>query len=161
MGTRKASEMVDATGAELREHYVAAVAAVTADPEVAAACGERFDRFVADLEAAADRPAPCDMKQGEPFDFAWCESHDTTFPLGGACKWHGRESVAEVLQDEVDEQRAGRVRAEIQLDLLWGALAGHVPVPCARCGVKPVLVMAELVDAEPAVCVECGDVPAE
>jgi len=29
--------------------------------------------------------APCDMRHEPPFDFAWCETHDSTFPLGGVC----------------------------------------------------------------------------
>lgn len=28
---------------------------------------------------------PCEMVQEEPFDFAWCETHDETFPLGEVC----------------------------------------------------------------------------
>ena len=33
-----------------------------------------------------DKPAPCLMTHTPPFDFAQCETHDETFPLGGACK---------------------------------------------------------------------------
>ena len=65
-----------------------------------------------------DKPAPCVMTHTPPFDFAQCETHDETFPLGGACKWHGKESVAQVLQDEADEQRARAVHAEHQLEML-------------------------------------------
>lgn len=41
------------------------------------------------------RPAPaapgsadvnaCDLRTREDFDFAWCETHDETFPLGATC----------------------------------------------------------------------------
>jgi hypothetical protein len=27
----------------------------------------------------------CDMRCGEPYDFAWCLTHDTTFDLGEVC----------------------------------------------------------------------------
>lgn len=63
-------------------------------------------------DAATDKPDPCEMTHTPPFDFAQCETHDTTFPLGGKCKWHGRTSIVEVLQEEIDEQRARAVRAE-------------------------------------------------
>ena len=65
-----------------------------------------------------DKPAPCVMTHTPPFDFAQCETHDETFPLGGACKWHGKESIYEVLEDETDEQRMRAVRAEHQLEIL-------------------------------------------
>ena len=82
----------------------------------------RFDRWLAahdaEVRAEADKPAPCVMAHTPPFDFAQCETHDETFPLGGACKWHDKESVTEVLQDEVDEQRMRAVRAEHQLEIL-------------------------------------------
>lgn len=69
-------------------------------------------------EAEQGKPAPCVMTHTPPFDFAQCETHDETFPLGGACKWHGKESITEVLQDEADEQRARAVRAEHELEML-------------------------------------------
>ena len=28
---------------------------------------------------------PCDMKRNDFYDFAWCETHDTTFALGDVC----------------------------------------------------------------------------
>ena len=34
----------------------------------------------------------CDM---HCYDFAWCETHDETFPLGAVCS-HQRESLARV-----------------------------------------------------------------
>lgn len=88
---------------------------------------DEFDRWLAAHDAAkraeweaeqGDKPAPCVMTHTPPFNFAQCETHDETFPLGGACKWHGKESVAQVLQDEADEQRRRAVRAEHQLEIL-------------------------------------------
>jgi hypothetical protein len=29
--------------------------------------------------------APCNMRHQPPMDFAYCETHDETFPLGGIC----------------------------------------------------------------------------
>ena len=101
-----------------------------------------FDRWLAahDAEKRAeweaeqgDKPAPCVMTHTPPFNFAQCETHDETFPLGGACKWYGKESVAQVLQDEADEQRRRAVRAEHQLEILraeqgeteWEYLVSH------------------------------------
>ncbi|AMS02457.1 hypothetical protein SEA_LORDFARQUAAD_58 [Gordonia phage LordFarquaad] len=70
---------------------------------------------------AEGEPAPCDMKQGAPYDFAWCETHDTTFALGEKCKFDGREPW-EVFADEANEQRQLKVRAELSLDLTRGQL---------------------------------------
>lgn len=55
----------------------------------------------------------CEMTYTSPFDFAQCETHDTTFPLGGTCKFNGRV-IEDVLDDEADEQRARAVLAEHQ-----------------------------------------------
>jgi len=63
-----------------------------------------------------DTPSPCEMTRTPPFDFAQCETHDTTFPLGGACKWHGKDSISAVLEDEADKQRVRAIRAEIERD---------------------------------------------
>lgn len=38
---------------------------------------------IAEIEAM-----PCAMFHEPPFDFAYCETHDTTFALGAACKYH-------------------------------------------------------------------------
>lgn len=57
----------------------------------------------------------CDMRHGEPYDFAWCETHDTTFPLGEACKFNGRV-MWEVYAEEADEQRQRAVLAELELE---------------------------------------------
>ena len=98
-----------------------------ASPEEVAGFLSEFRRWLAahDAEKRAeweaeqgDKPAPCVMTHTPPFNFAQCETHDETFPLGGACKWHGKESVAQVLQDEADEQRRRAVRAEHQLEIL-------------------------------------------
>lgn len=72
----------------------------------------------AEWEAEQGKPDPCVMTHTPPFDFAQCETHDETFPLGGSCKWHGKESIAEVLQDEADAQRRRAVRAEHELEML-------------------------------------------
>ncbi|QOC55981.1 hypothetical protein PP494_gp51 [Gordonia phage Matteo] len=76
----------------------------------------RIPALLAELE-----PAPCDMKQGAPYDFAWCETHDTTFALGEKCKFDGREPW-EVFADEANEQRQLKVRAEMTLDRTRGDL---------------------------------------
>lgn len=62
-------------------------------------------------------PAPCNLTHTEPFDFAQCETHDTTFPLGGTCKFNGRE-IWEVYADEADEQRQRAVKLEMRLEYL-------------------------------------------
>lgn len=62
-------------------------------------------------------PITCDMKEQKPFDFAWCETHDTTFALGERCKFYGRE-MWEVYAEEASEQRARAVRAEEALEEL-------------------------------------------
>lgn len=66
------------------------------------------------ITAQATAPAPCMMSHQEPYDFAWCETHDTTFPLGDKCKFDGREPW-QVYADEADEQRGLKVRAETEL----------------------------------------------
>lgn len=77
---------------------------------------------------APERVETCRMEHEEPYDFAWCLTHDTTFPLGGACKFTGRV-MWEVYADEADEQRSLKVRAEmdaeqarLDLDTLRGAV---------------------------------------
>jgi hypothetical protein len=39
--------------------------------------------------------APCDLRRQEPFDFAWCETHDETFALGNTC--HFKEETTQWL----------------------------------------------------------------
>ena len=63
----------------------------------------------------SDEPGECVMTHTPPFDFAQCETHDETFPLGGACRFHGRTSVAEVYADEADQMRARAVLAEAEV----------------------------------------------
>jgi len=63
----------------------------------------------------ANSPAPCVMTHTPPYDFAQCETHDETFPLGGTCRFDGRDMV-EVLFEAVDEQRGRAVRAEMELE---------------------------------------------
>lgn len=70
---------------------------------------------VAYLSEHSDIPDRCDMTHQEPYDFGQCEVHDSTFPLGGTCKWDGQDSIAEVLMNEIDELRGRAVKAEHQL----------------------------------------------
>ncbi|QWS68198.1 hypothetical protein SEA_VANLEE_81 [Gordonia phage VanLee] len=80
---------------------------------------------------AATAPAPCDMTHQEPFDFAQCRTHDTTFALGETCKFHGREPW-EVYAEEASAQRQLKVRAQLSLDRTlskiqeWRQTHGHV-----------------------------------
>lgn len=62
---------------------------------------------------------PCVMTHTPPMDFAQCETHDTTFPLGETCKFDGREPW-QVFADEADEQRGLKVRAEQRLAIAVG-----------------------------------------
>ncbi|MEJ7648582.1 MAG: hypothetical protein WKF57_05945 [Nakamurella sp.] len=68
------------------------------------------------LRDHSDIPGPCKVTHTPPFDFAQCETHDETFALGSICKWHGAQSISEVLQAEADDQRGLKVRAEMELD---------------------------------------------
>lgn len=40
------------------------------------------------IDLATADEAPCSMVTERPYDFAWCETHDETFPLGGICPLH-------------------------------------------------------------------------
>lgn len=95
------------------------------DPPTVLALIERVER----AEAQSDVPSPCAMTHTPPFDFAQCETHDETFPLGAVCKWHGKESIAAVLEDEADAQRARAVMAEERAEQaearITAALAPH------------------------------------
>lgn len=62
-------------------------------------------------------PAPCDMRHQEPYDFAFCLTHDSTFALGERCKYDGRDPF-DVAADEASEQRGLKVRAEIEVERL-------------------------------------------
>ena len=69
----------------------------------------------AELRAEVDqlRPAPCNMTHTPPMDFAQCETHDETFPLGSTCRFHGREHETWlVYAEEADKQRLRAVTAE-------------------------------------------------
>ena len=68
------------------------------------------------------KPAPCVMTHTPPMDFAQCETHDETFPLGETCRFHERDMV-EVLFEAADEQRMRAVRAELELERAARALA--------------------------------------
>lgn len=35
---------------------------------------------------STDQPGVCKMFVQDPMDFAWCETHDETFPLGAICR---------------------------------------------------------------------------
>lgn len=37
--------------------------------------------------------AKCEMYTEEPYPFAWCDTHDETFPLGGICPFYVREDA--------------------------------------------------------------------
>lgn len=65
--------------------------------------------------AKAERvPQECDIQHEAPYDFAWCETHDTTFALGTTCKFNGRWEL-DVLQEELDKARARMLMAEESL----------------------------------------------
>ena len=78
------------------------------------------DSWIEELADALDEllPDPCVMTHTPPYDFAQCATHDTTFPLGGVCKYHGKSmgEIAAMFADEVDEQRLLKVRAEAERD---------------------------------------------
>lgn len=100
--------------------------------------------------AAEEQPETCEMVHEEPYDFASCLTHDTTFALGDACKFNGR-LMWEVYADEADEQRQLKVRAEMEaeqasldLDVLRGAVRSVLdehPVSTAAAAekIKPLL----------------------
>lgn len=67
------------------------------------------------LGAGYSKQAPCVMTYTPPMDFAQCETHDETFPLGETCRFDGRDMV-EVLFEAVDEQRGRAVRALMELE---------------------------------------------
>lgn len=39
--------------------------------------------------------AKCQMFTEEPYPFAWCETHDETFPLGQVCPHYTRDMAIE------------------------------------------------------------------
>ncbi|MGW4715544.1 hypothetical protein [Nocardia sp. NPDC004260] len=42
-------------------------------------------------QVAGIQALPCDMYTQDPYPFAWCETHDETFPLGGVCRFYKEE----------------------------------------------------------------------
>jgi hypothetical protein len=71
----------------------------------------------------------CVMTHTPPMDFAQCETHDETFPLGQECRFKGREAW-EVFAEEADEQRQRAVRAEMALE------ASPPSAVCPYCGMS-------------------------
>lgn len=59
----------------------------------------------------------CDLRHEEPFDFAQCQTHDVTFPLGKDCPYSGK-SVVDYLEDAQSAQRYRAVVAEEKLEEL-------------------------------------------
>ena len=103
------------------------------------------------LDAAAERDAltvvqPCVMRSGEVYDFAWCETHDRTFALGGTCD-HAGLSHVDYLDNDGRKQRGRAVRVKMERD----ALAAKVERVRA-------LHFGEYVEDEDRNrCFECGD----
>jgi hypothetical protein len=44
--------------------------------------------YLTEAEIEEIEALPCQMFHEQPFDFAYCETHDTTFALGDVCKYH-------------------------------------------------------------------------
>lgn len=84
------------------------------DADFIANCPDDIEYLLAAI-AERDAPQVCTMTHTPPFDFAQCETHDETFPLGGVCRFQGRHTW-EVFADEADEQRQRAVMAEMALD---------------------------------------------
>jgi len=115
MGSRDAEEMLEAAKLLCSQLDVEVAELARALVETAA----ELKKVTAERDRAltfTDTPSPCQMTHTPPFDFAQCETHDTTFPLGSACKWHGKDSISAVLEDETDKQRVRAIRAEIERD---------------------------------------------
>jgi hypothetical protein len=53
--------------------------------------------------------APCDMRYTPPMDFAYCETHDETFPLGAVCSVHRarlkRRAIAALAHGNLEAER--------------------------------------------------------
>lgn len=64
---------------------------------------------------AEDAVEVCHMVHTEPYDFASCETHDTTFALGETCKFDG-QVMWHVYADEADDQRGLKMRAEMEAE---------------------------------------------
>lgn len=50
----------------------------------------------------------CDMRHQPPMDFAWCETHDETFPLGAVCS----EALSDLARQAVAARARGDFAAE-------------------------------------------------
>ena len=44
--------------------------------------------------SAPEAAWPCRMFMQEPYPFAWCETHDETFPLGQTCPYDAARRTA-------------------------------------------------------------------
>lgn len=89
----------------------AVVARIMRNPDQAVTILEEWRSAIT---ATVDTPDPCQMRHQPPMDFAYCETHDTTFPLGSVCEWDDVTSVTRHLYDLVDQQRVRAVRAEME-----------------------------------------------
>ena len=65
--------------------------------------------------------APCSETYTEPFDFAYCSTHDRTFGLGDHCDYAGLSEV-DYMEKQATEQRVRAIRAEHERDRLAAAL---------------------------------------
>jgi hypothetical protein len=84
------------------------------------------DHLRALLDAADERDrlvavAPCSETRTEPFDFAYCSTHDRTFALGEHCDYAGLSEV-EYLEKQARVQRFRAIRAEDERDRLAAAV---------------------------------------
>lgn len=57
----------------------------------------------------------CDMRCADPYDFAWCETHDETFPPGAVCSFRAVEIKADAIAARA---RGDRERERAALDAL-------------------------------------------
>ena len=78
------------------------------------------------LDAADERDrlltvVPCSETRTEPFDFAYCSTHDTTFALADHCYYAGL-SEFDYMEKQATEQRVRAIRAEDERDRLAAAL---------------------------------------
>ena len=113
----------EADGLEVCQHcYGGSARPIERDEDAAFIAAANPSVVLALLDAAAERDAltvvqPCVMKLGEVYDFAWCETHDRTFALGGTCD-HAGLSHVDYLDDDGRTQRGRAVRAEMERDAL-------------------------------------------
>lgn len=57
---------------------------------LAAYAADRYALMLVDAKVSesVEETGACAMRQGHPFDFAWCDTHDTTFPFDAVCPVH-------------------------------------------------------------------------